>query len=121
VDIPERGCKGRNSFTKKYLDIHLPNSLANDVGKRKQNFHGRHNPSCESIVAILGLGERRYFFMEDGEDSVGGIAGLKPGKKRMRCEVFLGLTFVSIQSLVENGRKGGLRGGCGRDSGHDGS
>jgi hypothetical protein len=108
VDIPEKGYKNRNFFTKKYPDIHQPNSLANGVGKRKQDLHGRHNPSRESIVAILGLAERRDFFMKDGEDSVGRIAGLEPGKERMRCEVSLGLTFVSNQSLVENGRKVGL-------------
>jgi hypothetical protein len=31
----------------------------------------------------------------------------------MRGEVILGFTFVGLQSSVENGRKVGMRGGCG--------
>jgi hypothetical protein len=81
--MPESGYKNRNFFTTKYPDIHQPNSLANGGGKRKKDFHGRHNPFCESIIAILGLAEGGDFLMKDGEDSVGGGAGLKPGKERM--------------------------------------
>jgi hypothetical protein len=57
--------------------------LANGSGKWKQDFHHRHDPFCESIVAILGLAERGDFLMKDGEESVGGITGLKLGKERM--------------------------------------
>jgi hypothetical protein len=57
--------------------------LANGSGKWKQDFHHRHDPFCESIVAILGLAERGDFLMKDGVESVGGITGLKLGKERM--------------------------------------
>jgi hypothetical protein len=46
---------------------------------------------------------------------------LKEGKERMRCQVFLGFMFVGFHRSVENGYKVRMRGGCGGDSGHDGS
>ena len=38
-----------------------------------------------------------------------------------RGEVFLGFTFVSLHSSVENGRKVRMRGGCGGPGGDSGS
>jgi hypothetical protein len=55
---------------------------------------------------------------KDGEDSFGGITGLKRGKERMLDEVLLSLTLVFFQSNVENGGKVGMRGRRRRDSGH---
>ena len=57
---------------------------------------------------------------KNGEDSLGGIAGLKGGKKGMRCQVFLRLTLVSFQRSIENGykvRMGSRFGGAGRHGG----
>jgi hypothetical protein len=65
---------------------------------------------------ILRLAECGNLFSKDGEDSLGGIAGLKAGKERMRGQVVLSFTFVRFQSGVENGHKVGLRGGCGGGS-----
>ena len=55
---------------------------------------------------------------KDGEDSIGRMTGLKPGKERMLGEVLVSLTVVFVQSGVENGGKIGMRGRGGRDSGH---
>jgi hypothetical protein len=57
-------------------------------------------------------------FSKDGEDSFGGMTGLKPGKEGMLGEVLLSLTLVFFQSSVENGGEVGMGGRCGRDSGH---
>jgi hypothetical protein len=72
------------------------------------------------IVAILGLIELGILPSKDGEDSFGGMTGLKPGKERMVGEVLLGLTFVLFQSSVENGGKVGVGGRRGSNSGHGG-
>jgi hypothetical protein len=37
--------------------------------------------------------------MKEGEDSLGGIAGLKTGKEGVRGWVFLGFTFVGFHKL----------------------
>jgi len=57
---------------------------------------------------------------KDGEDSLGGMTGLKPRKERMLGEVLFSLTVVFFQSSVENGGKIGMGGrlGRGRASGH---
>ena len=115
-----------NTDRKKYPnsrknDIHKPITLANSRGKRIQYIYGGDDPFCKSIVSILGLIESRDLVSQDGEDSLGGIAGLKFGKERVLGQVLLGFTFVRIQSGVENGYKVRMRGGCGGGSGHDGS
>jgi hypothetical protein len=43
----------------------------------------RDDPFRESIVSILGLIESRDLNSQDGEDSLGEIARLKAGKKRV--------------------------------------
>jgi hypothetical protein len=70
-------------FTTKYIDIHKSNALANGPRKRIQYIYSRNDPFRESIVSILGLIKSRDLFSQDGEDSVGGIAGLKAGKERV--------------------------------------
>ena len=89
------------------LGTHHPNTLAKRCGKRIQDIDSRGDPFCESIVTILGLAERGDLLSKYGEDSLGGIAGLKGGKERMRDEVSLGFAFVGFQRSVENGRKVG--------------
>jgi hypothetical protein len=69
----------------KYVDIHQPNALANGPGKRIQYVHSRDDPFRESIILIVGLIESRDLVAQDGEDSLGGVAGLKVGKERVRC------------------------------------
>ena len=86
-----------------------------------QHIYSWRNPFCESVINILGLAELGDLLSKDDEDSPRGIARLKAGKERIRCQVFLGVTFVGFQRCVENGYKVGLEGGCGRDNGHDGS
>ena len=125
---PQRLCLLRGMPEKRKLDpkfstgklrgIYLSNALANGGGKRIQDVYCRGDPFCESIFTILGLVECRDSVSKDGEDSLGRLAGLKGGKERMRCEVFLGLLFVCFQRSVENGYKVGVRGGCGGDGGH---
>jgi len=105
---------------RKYPNIHQPSTPANRGGKRTQDIYGRGDPFCETVITILGLAERRDLLSKDGEDGLGGIAGLKAGKERMRGQVLLGFKFVSFQGCVENGHKVGMRGGCGGDGGHDG-
>jgi hypothetical protein len=87
--------------------------MANGLGKRTQDIHGWCDPFCETVVAILALAECGDLLSKDGEDSLGGIAGLK---ERMRGQILLSFTFVRFQSCVENGHKVGLRGGCGGGS-----
>jgi len=62
----------------------------------------------EFIAAVLELAECGELLSKDGEDSLRGITGLKPGKERMLGKVLLSLTFISPQSSVENGRKVGV-------------
>jgi hypothetical protein len=69
----------------KYVDIHQPNALANGPRKRIQYVHSRDDPFGETIVLILRLIESREFVSQDGEDSLGGVAGLEAGKERVRC------------------------------------
>ena len=107
-------------FTRKDLGAHQPNTLAKHVRKRIENIDSRGDPFCELVVTILGLIERGDLFSKGGKDCPGGIAGLQAGKERMRGQVFLRFSFVSFQRSVEDGRKVGMRGGCGRSSGHDG-
>jgi hypothetical protein len=57
-------------------------------------------------------------FPKDGEDSLRGITGLKPGKERMLGEALLSVTPVFFQSNVKNGGKVRMGGRRGRDSGH---
>ena len=70
-----------------------------------QDIHGRGDPFRESIVAILGLAGCRDLLLKDGEDILGRFTGLKPRKERVLGKIFLGLTLVSFQSSIENGRK----------------
>jgi hypothetical protein len=49
-----------------------------------QDIHGRCDPFCEGVVAILGFTKCGDLLSKDGEDGLGGIAGLKAGKERMR-------------------------------------
>ena len=83
-----------------------------------QDIHSRSDPRRETIVTILGLIEPRGLLPEHGEDSFGGITGLKAGKERMLGEVLLSRTLVFFQSRVENGGKVRMGGRCGWDSGH---
>jgi hypothetical protein len=70
-----------------------------------------------SIVAILGL--IGGLLSKDGEDSLGGVTGLKRGKERVLGEVMLSLTLVLFQSSVENRGKIGMGGTrCGGNSRH---
>ena len=66
----------------------------------------------------MRLIELGVLLSKDGEDSFGGITGLKPGKERVVGEILLSLTVVLFQSKVENGGEVGMGGGCGRDGGH---
>jgi hypothetical protein len=70
-------------FTTKYHDIHKSNALANGPGKCIQYIYSGDDPFREPIISILGLIESRDLVSQDGEDSVGGIAGLKAGKERV--------------------------------------
>ena len=91
---PRKDCSGRwkrlkvsvekDVFTRKYLDIHQPNTLAKRVRKRIENIDSRGNPFCESVFAILGLAKPGDLLSKNSEDRLGGIAGLKCGKERMR-------------------------------------
>ena len=81
-----------------------------------QDFHGRCDPFCEAIVTIRRSAECGDLLSKDGEDSLGGFAGLEAGKERMRGQVLLSFTLVRFQSGVENGHKVGLGGGCGGGS-----
>jgi hypothetical protein len=65
------------------LDTYHRNTLANGLRKRRQHIHGRCDPFCESLVAILRLVECGDLLSKDGEDSLGGIAGFKAHEKRM--------------------------------------
>jgi hypothetical protein len=107
-----------DNIIRKYRVIHKPNKPAKGSGKWVQDIHGRCYPFREFIVAILGLIELGGLLSKDGEDSFGGMTGLKPGKERMLGEVLLSLTLVFFQSSVKNGGKVWMRGGGGRDSGH---
>ena len=70
---------------RKHLDTHQPNTLTKRVRKRIEDFYCRGDPFCESIITILGLAKRGGDLLsEGGKDSLGGIAGLKGGKERMR-------------------------------------
>jgi hypothetical protein len=77
----------------------------------KQDIYGRGNPFRE-FVHVLGLVGCGDLFSKDVEDGLGRVAGLKPGKERMRGQVILSLTIVSFRSSVENGGEVGMRGGC---------
>ena len=83
-----------------------------------QDIHSRGDPSREPIVGILGSIRLGGLLSKDGEDSFGGITGLKRGKEGMLGEVLLSPTVVFFQSSVENGGKVGMGGRRGRDSGH---
>jgi hypothetical protein len=98
--------------------------MAKGGGKRIQDIYCWGDPFCEFVVNIPGLRERGDLVSKDGEDGLGGIAGLKGGKEWMRGKVFLSLSFVCFQRSVENAHKVGLRrqrGGCRGDCGHTGS
>jgi hypothetical protein len=105
-------------FVRKYRYIYKPNSPAKGSGKRAKDIHSRSDPSRKSIVAIPGLIEFGGLFSKDCEDSIGGIAGLKPGKEGMLGKILLSLTVVFFQSDVENGGKVGMGGRRGRDGRH---
>ena len=108
-----------DNVIKKYdRDIHKPNNSAKSSRKRVQDIHGRCYPFRESIVAILGLINLRGLLSKDSEDSFGGMTELKPGKERVVGEVLLSLTVACLQSMVENGGKVRIGGGCRRDGGH---
>ena len=49
-----------------------------------QNLHSWPNPFCKPVVVILGLVECGDLISKDVEDSLGGFAGLKVGKERIR-------------------------------------
>ena len=54
-----------------------------------QDIHSRGNPFRESVVVVIpglvGCAAAGDVFSKDGENSLGGLAGLKVGKERMRC------------------------------------
>ena len=75
-----------------------------------------HFVSLSSL--FLGLISLRGLLSKDSEDSFGGMTELKPGKERVVGEVLLSLTVVCLQSMVENGGKVRIGGGCRRDGGH---
>ena len=108
-------------FPRKYVDIHQPNTLANRVRKRIQDFHSRGDPFCQTVVTTLGLAESGDLFSENGEDTLGGVTRLKAGKERMGSQIFLRLAFVRLQRSVENGSKVRIGGGCGGFGRHGGS
>ena len=66
----------------------------------------------------MRLIELGVLLSKDGEDSLGGITGLKPGKEWVVGEILLSLTLVLFQSKVENGGEVGMGGGCGRGGRH---
>jgi hypothetical protein len=70
-------------FRTKYVDIHKSNTLASGGRKGIQYIDSRGNPFCEWIISILGLIESRDLFSQNSKNSVGGVAGLKAGKKGM--------------------------------------
>jgi len=69
-----------------------------------EDIHGRGDPFRETFVAILGLAKRWDLLLKDVEDSLGGFTGLKLRKERVLGKIFFGLTFVSFQSSIKNGR-----------------
>jgi hypothetical protein len=69
------------------------------------DIHGRGDPFRECVVGILRLAGRSDLLLKDVEDGLGGLTGLKPRKERVLGNIFLGLTFVSFQSRIKNGRK----------------
>jgi hypothetical protein len=77
-----------------YLGIHQPNALANGLGKRVQDIHGRCDPFREPVVATLRFAECGDLISKDNEDTLGGIAKLKVGKEWMGGQVVLSFTFV---------------------------
>jgi hypothetical protein len=101
--MPENKTLEQTFFTTKFVDTHQPNALTNCGGKRIQYIHSRDDPFRETIVSIMGLIESRDLVSQDGEDSLGGSAGLKAGKERERCKVFFSFTFIRFQSGIENG------------------
>jgi hypothetical protein len=103
--MPESERLEQEFFTGNHLDTHQPNTLSKRGGKRIQDIHSRGDPSCEFVI-VLRLVED--LFLEDGEDSLRRIAGLKARKERMRGQVILGLKFVGFQRSVENGHKVGM-------------
>ena len=72
-----------NISRKRHPDIHQPNTPANGCRKCVQNIYSRGDPFCESVIATLGLRECGDLVSKDGEDGLGGIAGLKAGKEWM--------------------------------------
>jgi len=81
--MPVNKILGQKFPATKSLNIHQPNSLTNGPGKGIQDIHSWSDPFCESVVAILGLVVCGDLLSKDGEDSLGGVAGLKAGKERM--------------------------------------
>ena len=63
-------------FTSPTPSLRVAENAYNDI-------HGRGDPFCESIIVILGLAECRDLLSKDGEDGLGGIARLNPGKERI--------------------------------------
>ena len=47
-------------------------------------IYSRGDPFWESVVNIFEMAEPWHLLSKDGKDSLGGIAGLKAGKERMR-------------------------------------
>jgi hypothetical protein len=109
--MPEDQILERKIFMRRYPDIHMPNAAANGATNCRQEIYSRRDPFCESVVAVLRLSKRRNLLSKYSEDSLGGIAGLKTGKERIRGQVFLSPAFVGFQRSVENGHKIGMRGG----------
>ena len=79
--MPENNVKSETLYEKQRDDTHKPNALTNGGGKRIQYSHSRGDPFGKCIVLILGLIESRDLVSQDGEDSIGGSAGLKAGKE----------------------------------------
>ena len=86
-----------------------------------QNIHCRCDTFCEPIIVNLGLAGCGVLLSKDAENCLYGVAGLKSGKERMRGEVFLGFTSISIQSSFEKGRNVEMKGECGGPGGDSGS
>ena len=53
-------------FPRQHVDIHQSNTLTNRVGKRVHDVHGRDDPSCKTVVTILGLAERGDLLSKNG-------------------------------------------------------
>jgi hypothetical protein len=87
--IRRRKCLKKQTLKQKFSaskhpNIHQANTPSKGGGKRIQDIYGRGDTFCETIVTTLGLAERGDLLSKDGEDGLGGFAGLKIEKERVR-------------------------------------